>query len=113
MGLKKEKLTAYKVIAEFHTITEVNMNFSITPEPIIEDGEIVGQTEGSSSRIILSSYKDFKSYEQKAMPLERNEFIVDFITAATAVKTKDKTCEQVAYDIIKKQDPFWEDAETV
>lgn len=110
MSFQKDKQTRFGVDANYHTITDVKMNFTVLPTPVIEEGEITGMKGGSKSTITLSSYKDKDAYDSKAQALDSKAYEIDFMTAIGVARSTERTCEDAAYFLIKSLDSFWSDA---
>lgn len=114
MSFQKNKLTKYGVIANYHTITAVAMNFNILPTPQFDEhGDLTGYIGGSDSFVTISIFKDKAAYDAKSAPLEQKVYKIDFLSTIGAVRSTDKTCETAAYDLVKASDSFYSDATTV
>ena len=114
MAFGKIKQTRFNVEAFYHTVTKVNIDLSIVPDPILdENNQIIGYKGGSKSFVTLASYKDKDSYLSKSFSLSQKTYEFDFVTTTAVVNSTEKTCKEAAYDLIKTVDDFWIDAEIV
>lgn len=115
MAFGKLKQTQYNVEAYYHTITGVNIDLSAYPESVLdENGDPTGELKGgSTSYVLVASYKDEQSYLKRCVPLEYKNYSFDFQTTVAVVNSTEKSCKQAAYDLLVIAEPFFADADIV
>lgn len=107
MSLLKTKTLKYNIPCTFHTITKVNLDFSMLPV-FNELGEIT--KEGSVSSVKICGYPSYADYCAGEPPTSVETVKIPFMVALESQRQTLKTGEKFCWDWIQANVPFYTNA---
>lgn len=120
MSLLKAKMTEFQVEANYWTVIKSQLNFHPLPKLTFDElGEVNGTQGGAMSEVVLGLFISHESYNSQLMPgieiqpMELKRYDIPFDFVISAVRNGQETLENITYNWIKANDPFFVDAQDV